>query len=111
MAPSDVKRFVAYLNNLSQQSTIKVEDSDGIGLLSAAGTDFEETQELLKLFVDDDRVGRVLMDPTEQTLQDSIQSVQDLLRTVESKSIAAYIEESNALNELHEQVCLDGRAA
>ena len=106
MAPaSDVKRFAAYLNDLSNASSHKPERVRQAP--SAADTDFEETQELLAQFQHDERLRNVLMDTTETTLTETLQSVQDELREVEGRSIAAYIEEAQPLNKLHEQARID----
>lgn len=102
MAPSEVKRFAAYLNGLSQRSSTRPVAPESSP--RASGTDFEETQELLQLFEDDERVRRVLLDTSEATLCSTLATVQDTLEQVESTSIEAYIHESTALNELHEQV-------
>jgi hypothetical protein len=102
MAPSDVRRFVNYLNDLSQSSHIKAaEFSDE---LSAAQVDFVETQQLLQQFDGDERLRNVLMDPTGQSLDTTLQSVQEALHEVEARSISAYIEEAQPLNDLHSQV-------
>jgi hypothetical protein len=98
---SEVKRFVAYLNDLSFRSSAKLEVSADEP--TAAGTDFAETQQLLTRFEDDERVKSVLLDETEQTLQATLQSVQEALHQVEDRSIAAYIEEAKPLNDLHDQ--------
>jgi hypothetical protein len=102
MAPADVRRFASYLNDLTESSHVKAESSEAD--LTAAQIDFADTQELLSRFEDDDRLRSVLMDATEQTLESTLHTVQEELRAVESKAIAAYIDQYQPLNDLHAQV-------
>jgi hypothetical protein len=102
MAPSDVKRFASYLNDL--KSKTKSKPSHVQGNPTALGTDFAITIELLDKFGHDERVRSVLMDTTENTLDLAIENVRQELRAVETKSIGAYIEQSKPLDALHQQV-------
>ena len=90
---SDVKRFVTYLNQLSLKSNATADHQPQE--LSAASTDFTETQQLLVKFEEDERVRNVLLDSSEQTLHATLQSVEEALQQVENKSISAYIEEAS----------------
>ena len=107
MAPSDVKRFAAYLNDLTAQSTAKPLPSDEP--LSAGATDFEDTFELLQRYEQDERVRDLLMDTSEETLDSTLRSVRQQLRDVEAQSISAYIQASEPLDQLHTQVRCDSR--
>lgn len=102
MAPSDVKRFVAYLNDLTAQSAAKPAPADEPP--SAAATDFEDTLELLQQYQQDERVRNLLMDTSEETLDSTLDNVRRQLREVETQSIGAYIQASKPLDELHTQV-------
>jgi hypothetical protein len=105
MAPSEVKRFASYLNDLRPRTRTKPSHTQES--LTALGTDFEVTIELLDQFGDDERVRNVLMDTTEGALDRAIEDVRQELRSVEIKSIGAYIEQSKPLDDLHHQVSLD----
>lgn len=115
---SDVRRFVTYLRDASKlgnqqesspsdgQSAPFQHGNTGRGALRTgiAAVDYNETNHLLFKFKDDHRVRHLLMQTSDEALEEALERVQQQLRDVENISITAYIGEAEPLNDLHTRV-------
>eukprot|EP00892_Ulva_mutabilis_P002761 jgi/Ulvmu1/12486/UM009_0139.1 len=115
---SDVRRFVTYLRD-SPKLGGKPDSSTSDGphaLVQPSRTDlgasrtrivdinYDEIRQLLSKFKNDHRVRHVLMQTSDESLEQALESVQSQLRNVENVSIIAYIGEADPLIDLHGRI-------